>query len=60
MSVRDLLDAAADAGTLRAEELSGEFALAAERAAETVEQTYRIGGQDVRLRFAGRSLLDRL
>jgi hypothetical protein len=45
--------------SLEGEALSGRFAEAAAAVGE-LERAYRIGGQDVRLRCAGRALLDRL
>lgn len=45
---------------LGAGELSAQFAVAAGRAGQILERTYRIGGKNLRLRYAGQSLLDRL
>jgi hypothetical protein len=44
----------------RADELSARFALAATGAGQTLERSYRIAGCDLRLRCAGRELLDDL
>lgn len=60
MSAASLAGSTVDGSSLRAEELSREFELAAARAGETVERTYAIGGRQLRLRFAGRTLLERL
>jgi hypothetical protein len=60
LSATGLAGSTVDGSSLRSGELSREFALAAARAGETVERTYLIGGQELRLRFAGRTLLERL
>jgi hypothetical protein len=60
LSGHGVADAALDGVTPRTEELSAEFELAAAATGGVIERTYRIGGQDVRLRVAGRPLLDRL
>ncbi len=45
---------------LLADDLRGQFALASDHAGGVIERTYRIGGKNIRLCYAGDALLERL
>ena len=60
MNAPGLVDRPIDGRTLGADALTAEFAFAARQAGGTFERTYRIAGQNLRVRSAGASLLERL
>ena len=61
-TVRRLTSTASPRGGsgLLADDLRGQFALASDRAGGVIERTYRIGGKNIRLCYAGDALLERL
>lgn len=50
----------AGGSSLSVDDLHGQFQRASDRAGGTLERTYRIGGKDIRLCYAGDALIERL